>query len=156
MFFFNTGLFSPCIFCSFLHLQTILPHLEFAQWSYVYWEIIWNIGIRQVLNSPAENNGKQDENKMKTNIFLDTALLHVSCFFIWHDPVCWFLPLICRFDGIPNLHNPCGGCEWKWGRDEHKGNDHKDVLRQTVRTTTKRHAWNRKFYGKNLNLNQNL
>lgn len=43
MFFFNTGLFSPCIFCSFLHLQTILPHLEFAQWSYVFWEIIWNI-----------------------------------------------------------------------------------------------------------------
>lgn len=107
-------------------------------------------------HSPAENNGKQDENKMETNISLDTALLHVSCFFIWHDPVCWFLPLICRFDGIPNLHNPCCGCQWKRGRDEHKGNDHKDVLRQTVRTTTKRHAWNRKFYGKNLNLNQNL
>lgn len=151
MFFFNTGLFSPCIFCSFLHLQTILPHLEFAQWSYVFWEIIWNILQLKTMANRMKIKWRQ--------IFpwIQPYFMYlVFSYGMIQYSVCWFLPLICRFDGIPNLHNPCGGCEWKWGRDEHKGNDHKDVLRQTVRTTTKRHAWNRKFYGKNLNLNQNL
>lgn len=74
----------------------------------------------------------------------------ITCtwFFIMQDSVCWFLLLVFRFDGIPHVHNPCCSCEWKWGRNEHKGNDHKDVLRQTIRSTTKRHPWNCKFYGR--------
>lgn len=51
-----TDLFSPV---ELLPFSTQFPHLEFTQTQL----IILDIGISQVLNSTAENEGERDENK---------------------------------------------------------------------------------------------
>lgn len=66
-----------------LHLQTILPRLEYAQTQLCLERYEW-IGIRKVLNSLAENKGKRGENKRGSNIYLHTLTLQMafSCFHI--------------------------------------------------------------------------
>lgn len=68
-----TGLILPRVIFPLLHLKTVSLRLEFAQTSCVLKEIIWDVGIRPVLNLPADNESKRGENKTRANISLYTV-----------------------------------------------------------------------------------
>lgn len=68
-----TGLFSPRVIFPLLNLKTVSLRLEFAQTSCVLKEIIWDVGIRPVLNLPADDENERVKTQNGANIFLYTV-----------------------------------------------------------------------------------
>lgn len=81
-------LFSPRAICALLHLQTILPSVEFAQIQLCLKKDNlkhWNLS-HAVLNSPraADNEGERRENKTGANIS-QYAVSDCTCIFTRTD-----------------------------------------------------------------------
>lgn len=69
-----TRLFSPRVIFAFLHLRTISPCLDIRQDIGLFKEIIYDLGMRPVLNSSPDNEGDKGENKTGAKISLYTVI----------------------------------------------------------------------------------
>lgn len=68
------GNFHPVLFLPFITCKWFRPIFNLARKSCVEREIIWDVGLRPVLNSSFGSEGERGENKTWANIFLCTVI----------------------------------------------------------------------------------
>lgn len=68
-----TGLFMPCVIFALLHMQLVLPRLEFART-----QLFETLGIRPVLNLPLTTRAKRANIKRR-------RILYISFFSFRYD-----------------------------------------------------------------------
>lgn len=76
----------PCEIFALLHLQTVLPCLEFpkTQLFLKRHTAVWEVGFCPVLNSPADQKGKKGK-KAGANISLYTVIKNWKHYFMHHS-----------------------------------------------------------------------